>query len=85
MMHPYGPVLTHLDQLASVVGMTSRQVASCLSCALAISAPLHCPYPHPYFTGTHECKHVNGVVESECVECLDRCEYGLGFTRLLGY
>jgi len=25
-LHPYGPVLTHVEQLASVVGMTSRQV-----------------------------------------------------------
>ena len=25
-LHPYGPVLTHVEQLATVAGMTSRQV-----------------------------------------------------------
>jgi len=36
-LHPYGPVLTHVEQLASVVGMTSRQVCcSVLQCASVV-------------------------------------------------
>ena len=33
-LHPYGPVFSHLDQLASVAGMTSRQVCLRALCSL---------------------------------------------------